>query len=131
MEKRINIFLVMAIVLTSLLLIVIGCGTGDKGSVERLNVISGDTTSGSGGGNPGGGGGGNGTGTGVCIETLSLLDNQTLSTCYAGKYNEAECNKFIESGITVVWYAGASSCEPYGFTLTDCWGDTSYTSCVK
>ena len=122
----------MAIVLTSLLLIVIGCGSGDKGSVERLNVISGNTTSSSGGGNPGGGGGGSGTGTGVCIFTQNGYI--TITYCYAGQYTQAECNKFIDigSGITnVVWYAGASSCEPYGFTLGDCYGDTSFTTCLK
>jgi hypothetical protein len=69
--------------------------------------------------------------SGVCIEVLKLVYGGTLQTCYAGQYTQAECNLFITTDLTVIWHDGATSCQPYGFTLGDCWGDTSFKNCIK
>jgi len=87
MPKIIHILVV--ITLLAALGIVLGCGTGDKGTVGRVSptdLVSGisGTDNGTGGG-PGPIGGGGGGGNGACVfAKIQCVNNLTASACSGG-----------------------------------------------
>src|SRR3990172_5842008 len=112
MPKRITVYF-MVIIMLALLLMAVGCGSGDKGAVARLDVgevISNGTDSTS--GNTGGGGGGGSNVTGACVIT---------GGCYQG-IDQTSCGYM--SG---AFHAG-QTCAANGFANCTTYG--GYTVCM-
>ena len=110
MPKRITVYLIVIITLASLLL-VLGCGSGDKGAVSRINVageiISGGTDTADGGT---GGGSGGGAATGACVIT---------GACYQG-IDQTTC-----SFMSGAFHAG-QTCAAYGYTACNTAGTVCF-----
>ena len=114
MPKRITVYLVVMIALASLL-VVLGCGTGDKGTVPRLGAsdvidASTDTTG-------GGSGTGGGTTTGACVVLVS-----GSGVCYQGQ----SIDQPLCSSQHGTFHAG-QTCAAYGYT--NCSTNSGYTVC--
>jgi hypothetical protein len=113
MPKRITVYLIVIITLTSLLM-VLGCGSGDKGAVSRLNaseVNSGGTDTTWGGTDVGTGGVG-GSATGACVIT---------GGCYQG-IDQTSCGY-----LSGAFHAG-QTCAANGFANCSTYG--GYTVCM-
>lgn len=117
MPKRSVIVMSIMIGLVSLL-IVLGCGTGDKGPVSRVSpqdlVTAGDDQGGSGG--PGGGA------TGACVMTV-----MSTNVCY-GNLTNSICQQ-VASGLGAIpaWTSGVT-CQSLGYSF--CSEVSGYTVCM-
>jgi len=110
MPTRITVYMIVIITFASLL-VVLGCGTGDKGTVSRLgasDVIDAgtDTTDGGGGG-----------ATGACIILVS-----GSGVCYQGQ----SIDRPLCSSQQGTFHAG-QTCAAYGYT--NCSTTSGYTVC--
>jgi hypothetical protein len=92
----------------------LGCGSGDKGGIDRVTTTEMVTHTEDAGAGPGGG-------TGACVwEIMGQV------ACYSG-LPEAACNSSLTGGYGTLTYTAGTSCESLGYL--HCQTQGGYTVC--